>query len=74
MNEDIDALSVRINRLLTLMKKLGDDNIRLRAELERGNEQIAQMQSRMSDARTRVEAALARLPAPAEPQSKQERV
>ena len=66
MNEDIDALGVRINRLLTLMKKLSDDNIRLRAELEKGAAARQEMEASMREARARVEAALARLPMPSE--------
>lgn len=66
MNEDIDALGVRINRLLTLMKKLSDDNIRLRAELEKGTAARQEMEAAMREARARVEAALARLPMPSE--------
>ena len=62
MNEDIDALSVRIERLLSIMKKLSDDNIRLRNELASSAQQHEQMQQRMTEARSRVEAALARLP------------
>jgi hypothetical protein len=66
MNEDIDALGVRINRLLTMMKKLSDDNIRLRAELEKGASARQEMEASMREARTRVEAALARLPMPSD--------
>ncbi|MGB7183536.1 MAG: hypothetical protein WA888_05720 [Burkholderiaceae bacterium] len=66
MNEDIDALSVRINRLLTLMKKLSDDNIRLRAELEKDSATRQQLEASIKEARVRVEAALARLPLTAE--------
>ena len=66
MNEDIDALSVRIDRLLSLMKKLSDDNVRLRAEVEKSSATRARLEQSIAQARTRVEAALARLPMPAE--------
>ena len=62
MKEDIDALGVRIERLLGIMKRLSDENVRLQAELtasERANESMRQ---RMDEARARVESALARLP------------
>ncbi len=66
MKEELDALGVRIDRLLGLMKKLSTENIRLRAELARSEKQCAQMQDRMNEARVRVEAALARLPLPSD--------
>lgn len=62
MKEDIDALGVRIERLLGIMKRLTEDNARLQAELEASRQANRDMQKRMDDARTRVEAALARLP------------
>lgn len=68
MNEDIDALGVRINRLLTLMKKLSDDNVRLRAEIEQGAAARQELEAAINEARSRVEAALARLPMPTESQ------
>ena len=71
MNEDIDALSVRIERLLSMMKKLSDDNVRLRSELASTVQEQEQMQQRMQEARTRVEAALARLPEVSQPNSEE---
>lgn len=68
MKEEIDALSVRIERLLGLMKKLSDENGRLRGELTQSQTQQALMEKRMNEARVRVEAALARLPLPTESQ------
>ncbi|MGH1357706.1 MAG: hypothetical protein ACRBC3_02980 [Burkholderiaceae bacterium] len=68
MKEEIDALSVRIERLLGLMKKMSDENGRLRNELTQSHKQKAQMEKRMNEARVRVEAALARLPLPTESQ------
>lgn len=64
MKEELDALSVRIERLLGLMKKLSAENGRLRVELAQSDKRCAQMQERMNEARVRVEAALARLPLP----------
>ena len=68
MKEEIDALSVRIERLLGLMKKLSGENARLRNELTGSKKQQADMEKRMNEARVRVEAALARLPLPADSQ------
>ncbi len=65
MKEEIDALSVRIERLLGLMKKLSDENARLRTDLAGSRQEQADMEKRMNEARVRVEAALARLPLPA---------
>lgn len=69
MKEDIDALSVRIERLLGLMKRLSEDNLRLRDALQASEQERERMQTRMNEARVRVEAALARLPLPTDPQA-----
>ncbi|MFK7966333.1 MAG: hypothetical protein AB8C46_20400 [Burkholderiaceae bacterium] len=71
MKEEVDALSVRIERLLGLMKKLSDENARLRTDLTKSEKQSAQMEKRMNEARVRVEAALARLPLPTESTSEE---
>lgn len=71
MKEEVDALSVRIERLLGLMKKLSDENARLRTDLTKSQKQSAQMEKRMNEARVRVEAALARLPLPTESTSEE---
>lgn len=71
MKEEVDALSVRIERLLGLMKKLSDENARLRTELTKSQKQSVQMEKRMNEARVRVEAALARLPLPTESTSEE---
>jgi len=71
MKEEVDALSVRIERLLGLMKKLSDENARLRTDLTKSQKQTAQMEKRMNEARVRVEAALARLPLPTESTSEE---
>lgn len=71
MKEELDALGVRIERLLGMMKKLSAENARLRAELARSESGRAQMQDRMNEARVRVEAALARLPLPNDTQTEE---
>ncbi len=62
MKEDIDALGVRIERLLGIMKRLSEDNARLQAELTQSHQANETLRKRMDEARARVESALARLP------------
>lgn len=62
MEEEIQGLSERIERLLVIVRRLSDDNARLRAELAESHDARTELQRRMSDARARVEAALSRLP------------
>ncbi|MCA3181653.1 MAG: hypothetical protein O9345_01245 [Burkholderiaceae bacterium] len=63
MNDDLQALQERIERLLQGARRLADENRRLKAELAESREARQRMERRMSEARTRVEAALSRLPA-----------
>ena len=63
MEEDLQALQERIERLLQGARRLADDNARLRAELTESNAVRQRLERRMSEARSRVEAALSRLPA-----------
>lgn len=62
MEQEIQGLSERIERLLTLVRRLADDNANLRGQLEQSRDAYADLQQRMFDARARVEAALSRLP------------
>ncbi len=62
MDEDIDALGERIERLIESARQLTDENVRLRAELAESRQRCEQLSQRMRDARAKVEAALARLP------------
>jgi len=71
MKEEVEALSVRIERLMGLMKKLADENARLQTDLAKSQKHSAQMERRMNEARVRVEAALARLPLPTESTSEE---
>lgn len=63
MEEELQALQERIERLLQGARRLADDNARLRAELAESNAVRQRLERRMSEARSRVEAALSRLPA-----------
>jgi chromosome segregation ATPase len=62
MEEEIQGLSERIERLLATVRRLGDENIALRRELAESRSLQSAMQQRIHEARTRVEAALSRLP------------
>ena len=63
MEDDLQALQERIERLLQGAGRLADENRRLKAELAESREARQRVERRMSEARTRVEAALSRLPA-----------
>jgi uncharacterized protein (TIGR02449 family) len=63
MEDELQALQERIERLLQGARRLADDNRRLRAELAVCQDVRQRQEQRMVEARTRVEAALARLPA-----------
>jgi predicted nucleic acid-binding Zn-ribbon protein len=62
MEEEIQGLSERIKRLLATVRRLSDENVRLRRQLGESKSVCAELQQRMTDARVRVEAALSRLP------------
>lgn len=63
MDDDLQALQQRIERLLANARRLADENQRLRAELAAAVEARRGLEGRMLEARHRVEAALSRLPA-----------
>jgi uncharacterized protein (TIGR02449 family) len=63
MNDELQALQERLERLLRGSRRLAEENRRLVAELAESREARQRIERRMSDARARVEAALARLPA-----------
>lgn len=66
MDEEVDKLGVQLERLIALVGRLADENKQLRAQLSESHSRNQQLQQRMVEARSRVEAALARLPTPAE--------
>jgi uncharacterized protein (TIGR02449 family) len=63
MDDELQALQARIERLLEGSRRLADDNRRLRSELAAALESRQRIERRMHEARSRVEAALSRLPA-----------
>lgn len=66
MEEELQALQDRIERLLQGARRLADENRRLQAELAENREARQRLERRMTEARSRVESALSRLPAFAE--------
>jgi uncharacterized protein (TIGR02449 family) len=63
MDDELQALQARIERLLEGSRRLADDNRRLRAELGAALDSRQRIERRMHEARSKVEAALSRLPA-----------
>jgi uncharacterized protein (TIGR02449 family) len=62
MDDELQALQERIERLLHGSRRLADENRRLQAELAESREARQRIERRMGEARVRVEAALSRLP------------
>ena len=62
MEEEIQGLSEQIERLLAIVRRLSDDNSGLRSDLAASRSAQTDLQQRMNEARSRVEAALSRLP------------
>lgn len=63
MDDDLQALQQRIERLLANARRLADENQRLRADLAASIDARRRLEGRMIEARQRVESALSRLPA-----------
>lgn len=63
MDQEIDQLIERANRLLEITRQLAQENAALRAQLAQAQGAQTELQERMREARSRVELALARLPA-----------
>lgn len=66
MNQEVDQLGERIDRMLQVVRRLADENANLRDQLAASRNANEQLQQRIAEARARVESALARLPLPAE--------
>ena len=62
MDEEIDTLAQRVDRLVALSRRLADENQRLRTLVEESRAAEQALRERMDEARARVEAALSRLP------------
>lgn len=65
MDQEVDQLGERIERMLQLVRRLADENARLRDQLAASRGANEALQQRIGEARARVESALARLPLPA---------
>ena len=63
MDQELQQLGDRVERVLTIARRLADENAGLRAELESARTANEQLQQRIAEARARVERALSRLPA-----------
>ncbi len=62
MEEEIQGLSERIERLLIVTRRLSEENAMLRGQVAQSRDAYADLQQRMFDARAKVESALSRLP------------
>lgn len=65
MHQDLERLAEQIAQMAGIARRLADENARLRHALAQADHQRDDLQQRMTDARARVEVALARLPATA---------
>lgn len=65
MDQELQELGERVERMLSLSRRLADENATLRDQLAAARAANEQLQQRMAEARSRVEAALSRLPVPA---------
>lgn len=68
MIHEVKQLAERVAQLLDIVRRLSDENVRLTSELAASQAAREDLNARMAQARTRVEVALARLPATTESQ------
>jgi uncharacterized protein (TIGR02449 family) len=66
MNQELQDLGERVDRMLSLSRRLADENAMLREQLAAARSANEQLRQRVGEARARVEAALSRLPAEGE--------
>jgi len=62
MDKDIQVLGERVSRLVEISRRLADENRALKGRLGDAVAAQADLEQRVSEARARVESALARLP------------
>lgn len=62
MDEELNALQRRVDALLTLTRELSAQNLQLKSDLQHAAQARAELESRMTEARERVDAVLRRLP------------
>ena len=63
MTDVMQTLEEQVARMLEGMKRLSEDNLALRAEIDTERQARHRLEARLDEARTRVESALGRLPA-----------
>ena len=63
MDQELQALGERVDRILTLARRLADENATQREQLVAARNDNERLQQRIDEARARVETALSRLPA-----------
>lgn len=62
MDEEVNQLGERIERMLQFVRRLAEENASLREQLAASRSANERLQQRIGEARARVESALARLP------------
>lgn len=62
MNQELQDLGERVDRMLSLSRRLADENAMLREQLAAARVANEQLRKRIGEARARVESALSRLP------------
>lgn len=65
-SQEIERLGERVEQILVTVRRLADENASLREQLTASRDANEQLRQRIAEARERVQAALARLPAPAQ--------
>ena len=63
MEQELEHLEQRVNRLLESARRLADENRQLRAQLDQSRHVQESLQQRIDEARATVQNALSRLPA-----------
>ncbi len=63
-SQEVEALGERVEQILATVRRLADENGSLREQLAASRDDNEHLQRRIAEARERVQAALARLPAP----------
>jgi len=63
MTDVMQTLEEQVARMLEGMKRLSEDNLALRAEIDTERQARHRLEARLDEARIRVESALGRLPA-----------
>lgn len=66
-SQEIERLGERVEQILATVRRLADENASLREQLAASRDANEHLQQRIAEARERVQAAIARLPAPARP-------